>query len=352
MPADQHHDAPVVDEPPTRARSAVDSSQEDLPTQAGLPIFGPDGDDVSWLERRSSPPPPPPPFEKPPERPLFAPEPTDGAPTRHPRPGSAAAAAAAPAPTPSGSATTRPRGDYWPWESNTGTGVGVGLGSGLVDGRGLTSSTVLPVVEDGRVPGRSWFRLGAVLSVVVLLVVAVIIVITLGRGPSTPQAPEADDLIEPVASSPLDAVSATAFDPLGTDGEENDDEAANAVDGDVATSWGTQSYNDQFGPPPGLKTGVGLALDLDGEQAVTKVKVTFIGAPTQVALYLTDSPPTSVADLTPAATSRARRTSAVLKLPEPTTASHAVIWLTSLPAEGSIFRGRVAEIVVQAATRP
>ena len=45
------------------------------------------------------------------------------------------------------------------------------------------------------------------------------------------------------------------------------------MDGDAATSWGTQSYNDQLGPPPGLKTGVGLLLDLDGEQDVVRAVV-------------------------------------------------------------------------------
>ena len=136
------------------------------------------------------------------------------------------------------------------------------------------------------------------------------------------------------------------------EGDENDDEAPNAVDGDEATSWPTQSYNDQLGPPPGLKTGVGLALDLGGEQTVTAVDLTLVGSPTRFALYLFDESPTSVADATPVARARARRTSANLTLEEPITASYAVVWLTSLPAEGSLFRGRVAEVVVQAAPRP
>ncbi|MGA8845522.1 MAG: protein kinase family protein [Nocardioides sp.] len=323
--------------------------QDDLPTQAGLPIFGPDGDDVSWLERRATPAPPPPPFEKPPERPLFAPEPAGGAPSRHPRPGSAAAFAANPSRLPSGSASARRTGDYWPWE----TGTGTGLGTGLVDGRGLSSSTVLPVIEDDRVPGRSWFRLGAILSVVVLLVVAVIVAISLRQGPADPPDGNGNpDSTDSIASAPLDSVSATAFDPLGTDGEENGDEAPNAVDGDLSTSWGTQSYNDQLGPPPGLKTGVGLLLDLDGEQEVTSVRVRLIGSPTELSLYLTDEPPTSVSDLSPVASSRAEGTATALRLDQPVTASYAVVWLTALPAEGSLFRGRVAEVVVNSASRP
>ena len=338
---------------------------EDLPTEAGLPIFGPDGDDVSWLERRATPAPPPPPFESPPERPLFAPEPAEDESARRARQerqarqsapaGARGAATGARAGAPS--AAPRARDHYWPWDTSTGTGAG--LGAGLVDGRGLSSSTVLPVIEDDRVPGRSWFRVGAILSVVVLVVVAVLVAFSLNQDLAGSDSPDSPDGADPsrsgstdVEGAPLDGVSARAFDPLGTDGDENDDEAPNAVDGDEATSWPTQSYNDQLGPPPGLKTGVGLALDLGGEQTVTAVDLTLVGSPTRFALYLFDESPTSVADATPVARARARRTSATLTLEEPITASYAVVWLTSLPAEGSLFRGRVAEVVVQAAPRP
>lgn len=341
----------VVEAPAPEA--PVPEARVDLPTQAGLPIFGPDGDDVSWLERRTIPAPPPPPFETPPERPLFAPDPADGAPVRQPRPGSAAASPT-PTPTPPDAApgAARQRDRFWPWESNTGTGVG------LVDGRGVASSTALPVVEDDRVPGRSWLRLGSVLAAVVLLVVAVIVAISLAEDDS-PVAPgsEASEAgtgrTDAVRSSPLAGVTATALDPLGGDGDENDAEAPNAVDGDASTSWPTQSYEDQLGPTlPALKSGVGLALDLAGEQEVTAVDLTFVGSPTDVSLYLFDEPPADVAGAEPVATARARRTTATLRLDEPVTAAYAVVWLTSLPAEGSIFRGRIAEVVVQAATRP
>ncbi|WP_323792125.1 protein kinase family protein, partial [Nocardioides sp.] len=136
---------------------------EDLPTEAGLPIFGPDGDDVSWLERRATPAPPPPPFESPPERPLFAPEPAEDESARRARqerqarqsaPARARAAGTG-ARTGAPVAAPRSRDQYWPWDTST----GAGLGTGLVDGQGLSSSTVLPVIPDDHVPGRSWFRL-------------------------------------------------------------------------------------------------------------------------------------------------------------------------------------------------
>ncbi len=126
-----------------------------MPTQAGMPIFDDEADDVSWLEKRSEPPPPPPAFEDPPERPLFAPEPADGGPARTARPGAAVAQT----------------GDYWPWENS-----GPGTGSGII-----------PVAEDDdaedeEVPGRSWFRLALIIAVSLLLLVGVVIAYNLGRG--------------------------------------------------------------------------------------------------------------------------------------------------------------------------
>ena len=342
-----------------RAGSAPAAARgDDLPTEAGLPIFGPDGDDVSWLERRTTPAPPPPPFENPPERPLFAPEPADGGParqTRRPEAPTGTSGDASGARSAAPASAARSRDEYWPWDTSTGTQLRAGVGTGLVDGRGLSSSTILPVVEDDRVPGRSWFRLGAVIAVVALLVVAVVVAISLGQdspGSADPDATPGRTTTTAVPSEPLSGVTAVAFDPLGTDGAENDDLAAAAVDGDATTAWQTQSYNDQLGPPPGLKTGVGLALDLGGEQPVTEVDLSFIGSPTKVSLYLFDEPPTSVADQKPVATDRAKRATATLRLDEPSTAAYAVVWLTALPADGSLFRGRVAEVVVRAATRP
>ncbi|NLV55944.1 MAG: serine/threonine protein kinase [Acidimicrobiales bacterium] len=67
------------------------------------------------------------------------------------------------------------------------------------------------------------------------------------------------------------AVTATAFDPHGTAGE-NDDDAPLAVDGDPSTAWSTERYNDP--DITVLKPGVGLVLDLGGSRRVERVAVT------------------------------------------------------------------------------
>ena len=58
------------------------------------------------------------------------------------------------------------------------------------------------------------------------------------------------------------------------------DLVAFAVDGDPATGWRTMTYSQQLGPA-GLKTGVGLTLDLGVSGEVDEVDLTFVGAPTR-----------------------------------------------------------------------
>ena len=314
-----------ADEPPTDEQSPVGVPPVDVPTQAGMPIFDDEADDVSWLEKRSEPPPPPPAFEEPPERPLFAPEPEDGGPARRPKPG---------APSPA-------TGDYWPWES-----TGPSTGSG-----------VIPVTEDPEddeeVPGRSWFRLGGLALISLLLVLAVVVAYNLGRG-RTPLGAEPED--EQPSSSPsrsaeptpepFTGLTARDFDPQSDDGVENPDSAPLAVDGDPATAWRTSTYFDQLGPPPGLKTGVGLVVDLGETREFTQIDLTTVGSPTRVSYFVSDTDPTAVAGLQRVGRGTTEGDTLSTTLDEPASGQYLVVWLTALPPVGDDFRGEVAEVVV------
>lgn len=315
---------PAPPEPEPEPEPDPGPAPDPEPTRAGLPIFGDDLDDVSWLDAPETAPPPPPPFERPPERPLFAPEPTDGGPARQVRPSV-------------GAREAQDRAEYWPWEATD---------PGRTSGTGLT-----PVVED--VPGRSWLRLAAGIAAALLLLVAVVVAFNLGRG-KTPLGTEPDDDPTPSASptptaepTPIAGLTATAFDPQSNDGVENDDTAGNAVDGDPATTWQTSGYFDQLGPPPGLKTGVGLVVDLGGEQAVREVDLRLVGEPSGISLYVTADQPTDLDGLDPVL-SQSVGTSDTLTLEEPVSGRYLVVWFTALPAVGGDFRGEVAEIAVRA----
>ena len=182
-------------ETPAEGVPATPVAPEDLPTEAGMPIFDDDDDEVAWFQARSTPPPPPPPFEEPPERPLFAPEPADGGPGPSlPGPGVGQAAGSA-------------RPEYWPWESSTGRGTGSGM----------------KAIKDDEVPGRSWLRLAIVIAAGLLLLVAVVVAFNLGRGKTVLGTEPEDDEPTPTQRSertigpiePLTGLTAADFDPQG-----------------------------------------------------------------------------------------------------------------------------------------
>jgi hypothetical protein len=312
----------------------------ELPTQAGLPIFDDENDDVSWFERRPGPPPPPPPFEEPPERPLFAP---DDTPRRRTR-----TAEEPPVARGVGGAHRGPKGDeYWP-----------SAGSGSSSGSGTIPAYVEPddLVRHS-VPGRRWLRLAAAIGLVLLAVVALAIAFNLSRG-RTPlggeQSPEPTPTpsisTSPSASTsdlaPVEGVVADDFDPEGDPPEENPDDVTNAVDGDAGTSWSTSTYQQQLGPG-GLKSGVGLLLDLGETRQVDALELDLAGEGTTVAVYLTDDVPTSVDGLT--AAEQSALPDGVVGLTGATSGRYLVLWLTALPTtRDGRFRGEVVDVQVLA----
>ncbi len=326
----------VPEEPPIPSVAEL----VDLPTEAGMPVFGDpdDGDDeVAWLRARSSPPPPPPPFDEPPERPLFAPEPPAGAPARRPRND-------VPLPPPHTGETSLAAAGFWPWDA------------GAADANEETAET-------NAVPGRNWLRLAMVVAAALALLIAVAVAFNLGRG-RTPLGAERDEpspspnatLTTPAepTPSPLGDVVADAFDPLGTDaGSENDDQAPLAIDGDPGTTWSTSTYRDQLGTTlPALKSGVGLYLDLGVVREVAAVDLDLIGSPTDVQLYVTDDPPRDAPTGQPLATDTAAAGTVTLEPSPPGGAAAAVtgryvlVWFTSLPVVPDGFRAGLAEVVV------
>lgn len=326
---------PVPEMRPHDDEPEAETSVEDRPTEAGVPIFG-DDDDVSWLERRTTPAPPPPPFEAPPERPLFAPEPAAGAPHRTPRPGGA---------KPTGSADD----GFWPWDTGASGGSSTASSAGLV---ALGDETGDQPTTDSGVPGRGFVRVGVLMVVLVLLAVAV--VVALGRGGDGTASDPVDDPTSDstrreglAARAPaLPDVTAAAFDPQGDPPSENDEDAPLATDGDPATAWSTQGYDDQLGPL-GLKSGVGLLLDLGGDTTVDQVVLSFVGTPTSVSLYVADERPDSVEDLEPVTQGSSDGPRLVLDAGG-VPGSWAVVWLTALPVgDDGRFRGTVSEVVVR-----
>jgi hypothetical protein len=251
----------------------------------------------------------------------------------------AAARTPPPAPRHTAPASARPPGGYRPWDTGAATGSSTGL-----------SPTPDAPAE---VPGRSWLRLAGAIAACLLLLVAIVVAYNLGRG-RTPLGTVPDDSNERTPSAPastpaarpITGVTASDFDPQGDPPDENPELTALAVDGAPATAWRTLTYTQNFGPA-GLKTGVGLVLDLGARHDVSSVDLTFVGAPTSFSLYVTDQSPTTVRGLSPAATGTADHERTRVTLDAPASGRFLTVWLTSLPVADDGFRGEFAEVTVR-----
>jgi hypothetical protein len=235
-------------------------------------------------------------------------------------------------------------GGFWPWE-NTGTGAGTGSG-------------VLPAYvddedDDRSPPGTHMLRLAGIIAACLLVLVACVIAFNLGRGktplgttpdssPSSNRSPGASSGATP---APLPGVTARDFDPQGSDHAENPGEVGLAVDKSPTTAWTTLRYDQQFGPG-GLKTGVGLVLDLGDDHTVSKVQLTTVGSPTTVSIYVTDTNPADLHGLKVAGSSTITGTQGAVTLTRPAQGRYVVVWLTRIPAVPGGFRGGIADVVV------
>lgn len=200
--------------------------------------------------------------------------------------------------------------------------------------------------------GRSWLQLAGIVALGIAVLVAMFIAFDLGReGDEKPSGTPTTAPAAPTATgSAVRVVSASDFDPEGDPPEENPDQVALAIDGKPDTSWRSLTYRDdpRLG---GLKSGVGLVLDLGTEQDVGSVEVKLGGAPTDLELFATapgvDDPPVELADARRLTGLTADSTTALLRVEPGQRTRFLVVWLTKLPPVTGGFRGEIAEVSVR-----
>jgi serine/threonine protein kinase len=147
-------------------------------------------------------------------------------------------------------------------------------------------------------------------------------------------------------------VGAKDFDPLPDgNGSEHPNDVKNTYDNKTSSTWTTMSYKKRpdLG---GTKEGVGIWYDLGQPTAVSQVTVTLVGEPTSLELMVPTDPnatsaPTTVDGWKSVAKVEDAGTSAVLKPTAATQTQFVLVWLTSLPKDGSDYRGEIAEVSVQ-----
>ena len=140
---------------------------------------------------------------------------------------------------------------------------------------------------------------------------------------------------------PLNGVGIKDFDPYGGDRQENPSQVQNAIDDEPTTAWATQTY--KTADFSGLKPGVGLLLDLRTSRALHTVTVALTAPGADVQLFVSDAPPATPTTMSLVAGAKGDQV-AVLRPPAGTRGRFVLVWITTLPRDGSAYRVGIAEL--------
>lgn len=207
--------------------------------------------------------------------------------------------------------------------------------------------------EPGPSPWRRWsWRVVPPVVVIAIGLTGWAVGSELGRVPSSARQQQAQ-LPPAKASAPgggkahlvwRQAPAAVGFDPEG-DGEENDDEAGLAVDRDRTTAWTTDLYHgdSHLG---GLKSGVGLLLDLGKPRSVQVAALALSAAGSDVEIRAGDQAPTAVSDLPLVGRQDQAPQRTKLSFDHPVRARYWLVWFTNLPPDNGGFRVGVVEVAL------
>ena len=318
-----------TDAPATADEQAVPADDLAATQASAMPPAEEYWEPESWEAGAAEPAEPPPPFEPPPDRPLFADHERRVPPGAPPTPPPVTPAAGPETPDPAATGS-EPRAGFWPFEDPQDTGS-----------------------FSGR-EGRSWLQLAAIVALAVAVLAAMVLAFNLGRGgPSpagTPTPTTTAPTTAPVTGSPIPIVAAGDFDPEGNPPTENPDEVPLAIDGKPGTGWRTLTYrgNPRLG---GLKSGVGLVLDLGADHTVGSIDLRLVGSPTDVEFYATapgvSDPPVELSNARRLGGLTADGATALFRV-EPTVRTRfLIVWLTKLPKVSGGYRGEIAEVSVR-----
>jgi putative peptidoglycan lipid II flippase len=144
-------------------------------------------------------------------------------------------------------------------------------------------------------------------------------------------------------------VSATVFSPGGE--ADNPGEAAQAIDGNPATAWETDTYHDAV-PFPAFKSGVGLLLQLPKPTVVGAVNLDLASTGTKIQIRSSATATPGKLDATTALTQptamKPGHNTIPVKASSPT--SYLLVWIPTLGTTNGESRSGLSDITVQAAS--
>lgn len=214
----------------------------------------------------------------------------------------------------------------------------------------------VPIAEEpdyNAKPGASWLRIAMGVALVVLVLIAGSIAWnildsdpnTTAENPGTGN--NGGDNTAAAEPTVIKGITAKDLDPHGDPPTETPDLVDLVVDGDAnGLAWRTSRYNDQIGDSPrSLKPGIGLVLNLKGEYAIDSLKFNMIGEPTDIEIFVGDSPWSDDPSGAPAAKGSVG-TEGEIKVDDAPEGSYVLVWMTGLPQVDGGYRAEVKEVQV------
>jgi hypothetical protein len=211
----------------------------------------------------------------------------------------------------------------------------------------LASPTPRAPRPEPRSTSRRLLLAAGILVVLAVALVAVGLLFT-AESPVVPASPTSTSPETPTTTivststippaAPVTILGATSLDPFG-EGGESDTLIPNLLDGDPATTWRTERYQD---PLPLLKPGVGVRFEIEGEPR--RVELVALTTGTVFELYWSDDPEAEVSDWERIAGAQAHPGITSVDLPLRMD-GHWLIWLVDLPQQSDgTFSSSMSEV--------
>jgi putative peptidoglycan lipid II flippase len=202
---------------------------------------------------------------------------------------------------------------------------------------------------------RKGLVIGMSVGAVILVIALVVLATVLSRMFGDVGGPLAGDELglnnPPSSTSTADTgvvkpVRATVFSPGGE--ADNPDAASQAIDGNPATAWSTDTYSDPV-PFPNFKNGVGLMLQLPKPTALASVTLSLNSTGTSIQIRSAQNPtPASLDDTTELGPPTPMKTgSNTITITNPAPTSNVLVWITTLGNVGGKSESALSDITLK-----
>lgn len=157
--------------------------------------------------------------------------------------------------------------------------------------------------------------------------------------PPASSEPEPTPSPSPAVGEPVAPAGVEVYNPGGVG--DNEDDAGNAVDGDPATIWRTDEYQQQL---PALKAGVGLIATFDESINLSEVRIEADSPGTKVEIRVADEPNPALDATRKVGEATIDGAETEIALDQPVQARYVIVWITKLSGSAPEHASEIGEL--------